>query len=498
MGDTSPSRAESNVERLKLLLSELREFVVTTIDLNGRFTTWHPGVELQFGYSREEWLRQNVNVLLPEPERSDNGGMRELSAAAASGRVSDTRPLVKKSGEKIMVEGVTLALRNDAGELVGYGKVLRDVTEEQRTQDGLSALGRALDQSTVIVRQWNGVIDHWTNGCEQMYGWTAREAVGKRIQDLLQARYPTSLDQIEAQLIASGTWNGEVELVRRDGKRVSVSTYWALLNDREEEPISVIETHIDITSRLQIQRELEEANKRLQVMAVELERSNQELEQFARIASHDLSAPITSTRWLADLLGSRHGEKLDESGRHILRQIVQGLGRMSDLVDAVLAHAQVGTTAIGSKEEYQANEAVAVAIANLQVHVQEAGATIQFSSLPAVYVDKHALAQLFQNLLSNAIKYRRPDVPPAIRIEAEWTADMWRFAVIDNGIGIEPDWYGRIFQPMQRRHGLEIAGSGIGLATCKKIVTRAGGEIWVESDVNIGSTFFFTLPGVRP
>jgi light-regulated signal transduction histidine kinase (bacteriophytochrome) len=247
-----------------------------------------------------------------------------------------------------------------------------------------------------------------------------------------------------------------------------------------------------------IQRELEAANRRLASMALELERSNQELEQFARSASHDLSAPITSTRWLVDLLISRHSDGLDDSGRKILKQISQGLERMSDLVDAVLAHARMGTSAIGSQEAVPAANAVDSAIENLRKHVELSGAAVHSRSLPAVNIDKNALTQLFQNLLSNAIKYRQPTTPPVIEISAAWKQPHWEFAVRDNGIGIEREWHQRIFQPMQRRHGMEIAGSGIGLATCMKIVTRAGGEIWVESEPDQGSTFRFTLPGPAP
>jgi light-regulated signal transduction histidine kinase (bacteriophytochrome) len=263
-------------------------------------------------------------------------------------------------------------------------------------------------------------------------------------------------------------------------------------------PLSVIETHTDVTVRVQMQHELEAANERLRQMQLELERSNQELADFARIASHDLSAPIISTRWLVDLLSLRHGKRLDENGQNLLKQVSQGLGRMSDLVDAVLAHAQVGTTPIASTQCVAAAEAVAIALENLSRDVDVANAGIEYGSLPDVNVDKQALCQLFQNLLSNAIKYRRPGVPPVIDISALWKNSRWEFRVTDNGIGIEPEWHERIFQPLQRRHGLEIAGSGIGLATCKKIVTRTGGNIWVESDGNQGSSFLFSLPGAVP
>jgi light-regulated signal transduction histidine kinase (bacteriophytochrome) len=199
-----------------------------------------------------------------------------------------------------------------------------------------------------------------------------------------------------------------------------------------------------------------------------------------------------------DLLQARHSERLDDSGRQILSQISQGLDRMSDLVEAVLTHARVGTTAISSAEGVRASEAVAIALENLRKHVEMSKASITVAELPTVNVDRQTLSQLFQNLLSNAMKYRQPKIPPRIKIFASWKDPLWEFGVADNGIGIEPEWFQRIFQPMQRLHGTEIAGSGIGLATCKKIVSRAGGEIWVQSELGLGSTFRFTLPGPPP
>jgi signal transduction histidine kinase len=194
-------------------------------------------------------------------------------------------------------------------------------------------------------------------------------------------------------------------------------------------------------------------------------------------------------------LATRHSQNLGGEGKKCLKQISQGLERMADLVEAVLAHARVGKTAIGAVESSSAAEALAMAIANLQRDIQTAGAIIAQDPLPDVLIQAQPLTQLFQNLLSNAIKYRRPDVSPSIKISASREGALWLISVQDNGIGIEPEWYERIFQPLQRRHGMDVAGSGIGLATCKKIVTRAGGRIWVESEVGVGSTFYFTLPG---
>jgi PAS domain S-box-containing protein len=478
-----------------LLVAELSEFVVVLADKQGNFITWHPGVEKDFGYLREEFIGQPVDLLFPMAERFRGVPRRELEIAAETGRANDTRWLVKKSGQRMLVEGVTIGLRDANGRLAGFGKVLRDVTERRNTEDSLRTLTGALDQSLVIVRRWNGVIDHWTAGCERLYGWTAQEAIGQKVHELLKAAYPAPLEQIHEQLLLSGIWQGDLQHVRRDGTRVWISTHWVLLPDSGEGPPSVIETHADITSRVEIQNELETANQRLRSMAQELERSNEELEEFARIASHDLGAPLTSTRWLVDLLASRHGAQLNAEGQKYLKQISQGLDRMSDLVEGVLTHARVGRIPIQTSDLVHAADALDIALENLRQHIETSKAIITHDPLPEVRIEPQALNQLFQNLLSNAIKYRRSEVQPVIKIGAAPQGAMWLFTVADNGIGIDRNWFERIFQPMQRAHGAEVAGSGIGLATCKKIVTRAGGSIWVDSEPGRGSTFYFTLPG---
>jgi PAS domain S-box-containing protein len=482
-------------ELLELLVSELQELVVVLVDTEGKFISWHPGVERQFGYKAEEFIGQSFDLLLPVADRLNGAGQRELEQAAQMGRSSDTRWLVTKNGRQVLAEGITIALRDKAGSLAGFGKIIRDVTVQKQAEEDRSVLAGALEESTVLIRRWDGVIEHWTSGCERLYGWTAQEAVGQVEHELLKTKFPAPLDQIHAQLQISGTWQGELEQVRRDGSRVFVSAHWVLLSDDSDERLSIIATHTDITARLQMQQELEAANERLQRMAGELKRSNEELEEFARIASHDLSAPITSTRWLVDLLVSRHSHALDAEGQKCLKQISQGLQRMGDLVQAVLAHARVGISAIASSDTTAAESALAIALSNLQKDIEITGAVIRHGRLPKLHIQTQPLAQLFQNLLSNALNYHRPGVPPLIGITAAHDGSMWRIAVQDNGMGIEREWFDRIFLPLQRHRGVDSAGSGIGLATCKKIVTRAGGRIWVESQVDCGSTFYFTLPG---
>jgi PAS domain S-box-containing protein len=487
----------SRKDLFELLASKLHEFVIVLASTDGVFTSWNPGVQDVFGYSSDEFIGQKAEILFPPADRLSGAPRRELEQAAEKGRTSDTTWLVTKSGRQILVDGVTVALRDSGGTLEGFGKVLRDVTEQKNAEGSLRALARALDQSNVIVRSRNGTIEHWTAGCERLYGWTAQEAVGQICQELLKSKFPLSLEEIRRQLKKVGIWEGEIEHSRRDGTRLSIATTWVLMQDGPDEPGMVIETQTDVTVRAQMRRELEAANEELQTIKKELERSNEELEEFARITSHDLSAPITSTRWLADLLESRYSGQLNEEGKNCVKQISQGLARMADLIEGILAHARVGRSAITDSHSTEAEEAFTVALENLRVDIETSKADIEHDPLPAVRVEARALSQLFQNLLSNAIKYRRPDVPLSIQVRVTKQDGMWRFAVSDNGIGIEPEWFERIFQPLQRRHGLSVSGSGIGLATCKKIANRAGGRIWVESTIGSGSTFFFTLPAVH-
>ncbi len=479
------------------LVAQLKEYVFILLDTNGVFTTWHPAVQQQLGYAADEFIGKHAEVLFPLADRLKGVPRREFQTAIEDGRASDTRWLVTKGGHRIWVEGLTIRLNGPDGKLAGFGKVLQDVTERKNTEENLLALTKALDQSTVIVRGWNGLIEHWTAGCERLYGYTASEAVGRVCQDLLQTKSQTPLDQVQQELLHSGSWVGELDHVKKDGNQVPISAHWVLLSNGTEDQPTVIETQTDISARMQMQAEREAANERLKSMALELERSNQELEEFARIASHDLSAPITSTKWLVDLLANRHSSQLNPEGEKILDQIGKGLTRMADLVESILAHARAGRDIISSSHPIDANEALAVALENLGKDIEVSGTVITNDSLPNVLVEPSALHRLFQNLLSNAIKYRRKDVQPVIHVSAEPRDSLWLISVRDNGIGIESQWFERIFQPLQRLHGLDVSGSGIGLATCKKIVTRAGGEIWVESEPGRGSTFLFTLPGVR-
>ncbi|THF69728.1 GAF domain-containing protein [Deinococcus sp. Arct2-2] len=233
----------------------------------------------------------------------------------------------------------------------------------------------------------------------------------------------------------------------------------------------------------------------LQRRTAQLERSNAELEQFAYIASHDLQAPIRAVTSFAGMIERRYGDVLDERGRLYLRQIVGGGEHMKRLVDDLLTFSRVHT----EQREFMPVKVAAVFDTVAQrLRAQSPESQITCTPLPVVLADAPQLDQLFQNLISNGLKYRRDGVVPRVKVSAQRNGEMWRFAVADNGIGIEPQYFERIFEIFQRLHGRDTyEGTGIGLAVCKKIVERHGGRLWLESTPGEGSTFFFTLPGLE-
>jgi light-regulated signal transduction histidine kinase (bacteriophytochrome) len=226
----------------------------------------------------------------------------------------------------------------------------------------------------------------------------------------------------------------------------------------------------------------------------ELRRANQDLEQFAYSASHDLQEPLRGVKIYSELLTNRYSSKLDGQALEFLQYLRESASRMEMLVHDLLEYTQV-TKVEAPEDMADANEALKDTLANLNGAIMESGAQITSDTLPSVRVHDAHLKQLFQNVLSNGIKYRKLDRIPTVHVKAKRREENWLFSVIDNGIGIAPEYKNQIFGLFKRLHPAdEYPGTGIGLAICQRIVERYHGRIWVESEPGNGSTFLFTLP----
>ncbi len=255
----------------------------------------------------------------------------------------------------------------------------------------------------------------------------------------------------------------------------------------------------DHTEQLVLQRtaELSAKKKELEIYSQALSRSNDELQQFAYVASHDLQEPLRMVASFTRLLKQRYGQQLDENANEYINFATDGVERMRVLINDLLAYSRVDTTS-NKLESVDMLEIIGWALSNLRASIDEAKAEIVYEDLPRIIGDKSQLQRLMQNLVSNAIKYYDPQRRPKVIIHAERDGRDWRFSVTDNGVGIDSKHYERIFEVFQRIHSGDIyTGGGMGLAICKKIVKRHGGRIWLESaPTGIGTKVNFTLPAM--
>jgi chemotaxis family two-component system sensor kinase Cph1 len=244
---------------------------------------------------------------------------------------------------------------------------------------------------------------------------------------------------------------------------------------------------------LRTSREFERELLFRQQAVQELSRSNQELQQFAYVASHDLQSPLKTIVNYLTLLESKYGHQLDPDGHKLIDTSTAAAGRMRTLINDLLDFSRVGS--VSEFEQVDLNALIAEIVEEHQEDIQLARATLDIGTMPVLKAHRTDLKQVFQNLITNGLKYRRPDVDTHLTIKAIDLGPVYQFSVSDNGIGIEAQYYDRVFQIFQRLHGRgHYPGTGIGLATCKKVIDIYGGKIWVDSEPGVGSTFYLTIP----
>jgi PAS domain S-box-containing protein len=484
-------RQSDQLKEQATLLDIVRDGILVR-DLYGTIVYWNAGAAAMYGWEAREALGNVSHKLLKSeyPRPLADIERQVIDTGYWEGEVVHRT----KDGDRLPVESRWTVTRNERGAPEGFLEVNRDIRARKQAEESLrdSELRfRAVAETAVegiVSFDARQIIRYWNPGAEQLFGWPAIEAVGQTISVVLPEHVlaaqqpPTDGPQVGTTF--------ETEGRRRTGVafplEISLTAWTNTQNVRFFTAIAR-----DITER-------KEAERALETKADELARSNQELEQFAYVASHDLQEPLRMVSNYTQLLGKRYKDQLDADANEFIDFAVDGARRMQDLIRDLLEYARVGTRGKEFKP-VPGEKVVGSAVQNLAGAIEEAQAEIVVETMPILTCDATQLAQVFQNLIGNAIKFRRPGAQPVIRVSTTRVDGGHLIAIKDNGIGIEPKYFERIFQMFQRLHGRgEYPGTGIGLALCKKIVERHGGRIKVESEPGQGTTFSFTLPDVPP
>jgi PAS domain S-box-containing protein len=419
--------------------------------------------------------------------------LKAAIAKAASGE------LVRFECEHVLADGSTAIVDfslkpifDEAGKVIMLIPEGRDISDRKQTlaalRDSEERLQALIDNagSVIYIKDPAGHYILINHQYETLFH-VDREAVkGKTDHDIFPSAIADTFRANDLAVIAAGVPIESEEVAPQDdGLHTYLSVKFPLF-DSEGQIFSVCGISTDITDRKMAELELQQQKQ-------DLVRSNDELQQFAYVASHDLQEPLRMITSYLELLERRYKGQLDAKADRFIDYAVDGAARMQILIDDLLRYSRVGSRSY-SFAQVDCAVVLQYVLRNLQVAITESNAIVTYDALPEVNADITQLTQLFQNLIGNAIKFRRED-PPQIQIRVERTNGKWLFSVRDNGIGIESQYADRIFVIFQRLHNrTDYPGTGMGLAICKKIVERHGGALWVESTPNRGSTFYFTLP----
>jgi PAS domain S-box-containing protein len=478
-------------------LLEAAPDAMVVVNQSGKIVLLNLQAEKQFGYRRDELVGQQVKSIIPEgfAERLIADGTRTAAEALAqqigtglelSGRRND--------GSEFPIEIMLSPLENAEGGVL-ITAAIRDISVRKDAERHLALMEswnrgmlEAAPDVMVLVNQ-GGEIVLVNLQAEKQFGYRRDELLGQPVKNIIP-------DGFAEQLIADAVRSAESDLGQQIPMRIELS---GRHKDGNDFPIEIMlsplksDEGVLVTAAIRDIGARKEAEALLLQTVADLNRSNEELGQFAYVASHDLQEPLRMVASYTQLLSKRYKGKLDADADEFISFAVDGANRMQRLIQDLLAYSRVGTKG-QELVDTSSQDALEEAILNLRGSIEESGALVTHDPLPRVLADESQLVQLFQNLVGNAIKYQSPGIPLVHISSTKNAGTKWIFAVKDNGLGIDSRYFERIFGMFQRLHKREeFDGTGIGLAICKKIVERHGGSIAVESQLGEGSTFRFAL-----
>lgn len=484
-------QAEKELRELNTAMQNAVEGI-SRLDIEGRYVNVNRAYAHKFGYEPEEMIGMEWKPILhPDDVEMLSLAYQEMLTL---GKVEVEARGVRKNGS-FFYKQITMVKACDKKWIFnGYHCFMKDITERKLTERALQESESKYRQIVELAEEGIWVIDsnarttYVNHAMARMLGYTESEMFGESLFDFMDEEAKKLANDNIDRRKQGITERHEFRLKSKDGKDVWTYMSTSPVMDEKGNLLSCCALVYNITER-------KDSEQQMLQLTTDLKRSNQELEQFAYVASHDLQEPLRAVTSYTQLLAQRYQGNLDAKADKYINHIVDGASRMQQLINDLLAYSRLGTRA----QEFQVadcNAAVAQSLCNLEIAIAETKAIITYESLPTVMADEFQLVQLFQNLIGNAIKFCQ-DVP-IIHISAIIQDNEWLFSVRDNGIGIDSEYADRIFVIFGRLHSRrEYLGTGIGLAMCKRIVERHSGRIWVESQSGEGATFYFTIPIVN-
>jgi PAS domain S-box-containing protein len=513
-------------DAFRLLVDRTRDYAIFMLDPSGRVASWNEGARRLFGYEPDEIIGQHLSIFHPPDATERNPEQPGLETAERDGRVEDEGWRVRRDGTRFWASVSITALRNEAGELVGFGAVSRDLTDRRQTELELrenEERFRSLVESTldyaIFMLDPEGCVASWNPGAQRIKGYAPHEIIGRHFStfytpDAIAAEWPQHELREAARL---GRFEDEGWRVRKDG-----SWFWANVVitairgsdgalrgfSKVTRDMTVRKAHEERIERLR--RELEERVRELGAANRELAQKSAENESFVYSVSHDLRSPLVNLQGfsqellftsaeLAKVLSDESvpvrvrtkamnlvSDELTESVTFI-RNAVRHLG---NIVDGLLRLSRVGRIEY-VMEPVDLCVVLADLLSAMHSTIAAAGAQVVSGPLPAIYADRNAIGQVFANIIDNAIKHLAEGRPGRIEISST-TDDPPVIAISDNGIGIPQEYQSKIFKVFQQVHQGPGRGEGMGLAIVHRIIERHGGRIWFESIPGTGTTFFFS------